>query len=36
MPPDQREAVLKQMAKDIKDQVTQAAQAKAEKKPSAV
>ena len=36
MSPDQREAVLKQMAKDIKDQVTQAAQAKTEKKPSAV
>jgi hypothetical protein len=35
MPPAQRDAVLKQMAKDIKDQVTQAAQDKAQKKPAA-
>jgi uncharacterized protein YfdQ (DUF2303 family) len=34
MPPSQRDAVLKQMAKDIKDQVTQSVQDKAQKKPA--
>ena len=33
MKPDQRDAVLKQMAKELKDQVAQAAQEKNEKKP---
>jgi hypothetical protein len=35
MPPDKRAAVLKQMANDIKNQVTQAAQDKAQQKPTA-
>jgi hypothetical protein len=34
MTPAQRDAVLKQMAKEIEDEVAQAAQEKAEKKPA--
>jgi hypothetical protein len=33
MTPEQRDAVLKQMAKELKDQVAQAAEEKNEKKP---
>jgi acyl-CoA reductase-like NAD-dependent aldehyde dehydrogenase len=36
MSPEQRDAVLKQMAKEIKDQVAQAAQEKADKKTTAL
>jgi hypothetical protein len=36
MSPEQRDAVLKQMAKEIQDQVAQAAREKLEKRPSRV
>ena len=36
MSPAQRDAVLKQMAKEVKDQVAQAAQPKADKKTTAL